>query len=103
MACVLLERLPIRKNYKMLSIRVKTFAKFRALVRGCFLWMLLLSPAAHAQKLQTAFSQPFDYTQTKIGISPAANWGIFRTTDTVTITASNNAPLKVYDLYGTTV
>ena len=103
MACVLLERLPIRKNYKMLSIRVKTFAKFRASIQGSFLWMLLLSPAAYSQTLQTVFSQPFNYAtypQSIIKIAPITNWGVFATTNAVSITVSNNLAFKVFDMYG---
>jgi Concanavalin A-like lectin/glucanases superfamily/Putative Ig domain/Cellulase (glycosyl hydrolase family 5) len=67
------------------------------------LFALTLGTMGNGQTPSTAFTQPFDYTTTKIGISPASKWGVFKVGDTVSITTSNNSPITVFDLYGQTV
>src|ERR1043166_469210 len=59
-------------------------------------------PPVTGQTPTNALPQPFDYTTTKIGISPASKWGVFKFGDTVTISTSNNISITVFDLYGQT-
>ena len=71
------------------------------------LWLTLfgafLVSLASAQTPATAFTQPFNWTTNKLAILPTANRGVFKVGESVTISASNNAAVAVYDLYGRTV
>ena len=74
----------------------------RAWTAACLL-ALNLPTVASAQVPATAFTQPFDYTKTKIVISPASKWGVFKTGDSVTISTSNSLTITVFNSYGQTV
>ncbi len=49
------------------------------------------------------FSQPFDPSVSKIVVQPWQKWGIFRQSDTISITTSDGSSIRVFDLQGTTV
>lgn len=58
---------------------------------------------ANAQTPTTVFTQPFDWTTKKLSILPATNQGLFKVGEAITIAASNQVSIAVYDVYGRTV
>jgi hypothetical protein len=80
----------------------KRFHRFT--VRAIVFWALLpvVAIVTAADELPP-FSQPFDPSVSKIEVGPAQKWGVFRQSDTISITVSDGSPVRVFDLRGTTV
>jgi hypothetical protein len=77
-------------------------------VHGCALIGLGLSagllgtnPCAAAPNIP--FTQPFDISTSKIGLSPANRSGLFRESDNITISTTNNQSIRILSISGTVV
>ncbi len=51
----------------------------------------------------TLLTQPFDISSNIIQLTPGTRWGLFRESDSITITTTNASPIQVFDLNGNSV
>lgn len=66
-------------------------------------FLTVLLGRSQAQTPTTVFTQPFDWTSKKLSVFPTTNQGLFKYGEPVTIAASNNVTIAVYDIYGRSV
>jgi len=51
----------------------------------------------------TLLTQPFDVNTNLIQITPSMRWGLFRESDSISITTADASPIQIFDLNGNTV
>ncbi len=51
----------------------------------------------------TLLTQPFDINTNILQVTPSIRWGLFRESDSITITTTNGSPIQIFDLNGNSV
>src|SRR6267154_4424782 len=55
---------------------------------------------ADAQVLSNLFIYPFNPAVSKISITPSSRWGLFRGSDTITVSTTDNSSIRVLAMSG---
>ena len=58
---------------------------------------------AEAQVASNFFIYPFNPAVSKISLAPSARWGLFRSSDSITISTTDNSAIRVLTMDGTVV
>src|ERR1022692_1055478 len=92
--------LTIQPLLRLLWIRARRSAVVLIVLAGAVSFRAAM---ADAQAVSNLFIYPFNPAVSKISITPSTRWGLFRQSDTITISTTDNSSIRVLAMNGSVV